>query len=425
MNELHDINKNSQLPLQGVRGHFAPPSGGRGAFIGIFGRRNSGKSSLINQLTGQDIAIVSDKPGTTTDPVSKSVEIFGIGPVILIDTAGIDDAGELGEKRIKKSLEVIKKVDCAILLISENLFTDFEQNLINQFNEFEIPYLIVHNKSDISSLNKDTIAEIRKYSSSDILDFSTVNDEKKEELISLIKETIPRTSYQKPSLLGDLVKPKDVVLLITPIDSEAPDGRMILPQNMAIRDVLDNDCITVVVKETELLDFLKLGIRPVLAVTDSQAFEYVSKHIPEDIPLTSFSIVFARLKGDFEKYLKGTPHISQLNDGDRVLILESCTHQVSCDDIGRIKIPKLLQQFTGKLLHFDFVSGLSELTNQVENYSLVIQCGGCMVTRKQLLNRLKPYIESGIPVTNYGMTLAYVNGIFERATASFNCPLTP
>ena len=419
MNELHDINKNSQLPLQGVGGHFAPPSGGRGAFIGIFGRRNSGKSSLINQLTGQDIAIVSDKPGTTTDPVSKSVEIFGIGPVILIDTAGIDDAGELGEKRIKKSLEVIKKVDCAILLISENLFTDFEQNLINQFNEFEIPYLIVHNKSDISSLNKDTIAEIRKYSSSEILDFSTVNDEKKEELISLIKETIPTTSYQKPSLLGDLVKPKDVVLLITPIDSEAPDGRMILPQNMAIRDVLDNDCITVVVKETELVDFLKLGIRPVLAVTDSQAFEYVSKHIPEDIPLTSFSIVFARMKGDFEKYLEGTPHISQLNDGDRVLILESCTHQVSCDDIGRIKIPKLLQQFTGKQLNFDFVSGLSELTNQVENYSLVIQCGGCMVTRKQLLNRLKPYIESGIPVTNYGMTLAYVNGIFERATASF------
>ena len=419
MNKSHDINKNSQLPLQGVGGHFAPPSGGRGAFIGIFGRRNSGKSSLINQLTGQDIAIVSDKPGTTTDPVSKSVEIFGIGPVILIDTAGIDDAGELGEKRIKKSLEVVKKVDCAILLISENLFTDFEQNLINQFNEFEIPYLIVHNKSDISSLNKDTIAEIRKYSSSDILDFSTVNDEKKEELISLIKETIPTTSYQKPSLLGDLVKPKDVVLLITPIDSEAPDGRMILPQNIAIRDVIDNDCITVVVKETELLDFLKLGIRPVLAVTDSQAFEYVSKHIPEDIPLTSFSIVFARMKGDFEKYLEGTPHISQLNDGDRVLILESCTHQVSCDDIGRIKIPKLLQQFTGKQLNFDFVSGLSELTNQVENYSMVIQCGGCMVTRKQLLNRLKPYIEAGIPVTNYGMTLAYVNGIFERATAFF------
>ena len=387
--------------------------------IGIFGRRNSGKSSLINLLTGQDIAIVSDKPGTTTDPVSKSVEIFGIGPVILIDTAGIDDAGELGEKRIKKSLEVIKKVDCAILLISENLFDDFEQNLINQFNEFEVPYLIVHNKSDISSLNKDTIAEIRKYSSSDILDFSTVNDEKKEELISLIKKTIPTTSYQKPSLLGDLVKPKDVVLLITPIDSEAPDGRMILPQNMAIRDVLDNDCITVVVKETELVDFLKLGIRPMLAVTDSQAFEYVSKHIPKDIPLTSFSIVFARLKGDFGKYLEGTPHISQLKDGDRVLILESCTHQTSCDDIGRVKIPKLLQKFTGKKLEFCIVSGLSEINDEITSFALVVQCGGCMVTRKQLLNRLKPYIEAGIPVTNYGMTLAYVNGIFERATAFF------
>ena len=387
--------------------------------IGIFGCRNSGKSSLINLLTGQDIAIVSDKPGTTTDPVSKSVEIFGIGPVILIDTAGIDDAGELGEKRIKKSLEVIKKVDCAILLISENLFDEFEQNLINQFKEFEIPYLIVHNKSDISFLKKDTIAEIRKYSSSDILDFSTVNDEKKEELISLIKETIPTTSYQKPSLLGDLVKPKDVVLLITPIDSEAPDGRMILPQNMAIRDVLDNNCITVVVKETELVDFLKLGVRPVLAVTDSQAFEYVSKHIPEDIPLTSFSIVFARLKGDFGKYLEGTPHISQLKDGDRVLILESCTHQTSCDDIGRVKIPKLLQKFTGKKLEFCIVSGLSEIKDEIATFALVIQCGGCMVTRKQLFNRLKPFTDGRIPVTNYGMTLAYVNGIFERATTIF------
>ena len=451
MKEFHDINKNSQLPLQSlslpvpiyretgfgrVGGHFSPPSEpvpacpdlsgnrfreGRGAaaFIGIFGRRNSGKSSLINLLTGQDIAIVSDKPGTTTDPVSKSVEIFGIGPVILIDTAGIDDTGELGEKRIKKSKEAVRKVDCAILVIAENTFDTFEIDLIKLFDEYAVPYLIVHNKSDISPLKEETFTEIKNHTSSEILDFSTLNDEKKEALISLIKRTIPTTTYQKPSLIGDLVKPKDVVLLITPIDSEAPDGRMILPQNMAIRDVLDNDCITVVVKETELVDFLKLGIRPVLAVTDSQAFEYVSKYIPEDIPLTSFSIVFARLKGDFEKYLEGTPHISQLKDGDRVLILESCTHQVSCDDIGRIKIPKLLQQFTGKQLHFDFVSGLSELTNQVENYSLVIQCGGCMVTRKQLLNRLKPYIEAGIPVTNYGMTLAYVNGIFERATASF------
>ena len=396
-----------------------PREGFRGTFIGIFGRRNSGKSSLINLLTGQDIAIVSDKPGTTTDPVSKSVEIFGIGPVVLIDTAGIDDAGELGEKRIKKSKEAIKKVDCAILVIAENTFDNFELDLIKLFDEYAVPYLIVHNKSDISPLTTETIAEIKIHSSSEILDFSTQNDKKKELLISLLKNTIPTTNYQKPSLLAGLVQPKDVVLLITPIDSEAPDGRMILPQNMAIRDVLDNNCITVVVKETELEDFFKLGIKPALAITDSQAFNYVSKIVPTDVPLTSFSIVFARLKGDFEKYLEGTPHISQLKDGDRVLILESCTHQVSCDDIGRVKIPKLLQKFNGKKLEFSVVSGLSEVTERAESFSLVIQCGGCMVTRKQLLNRLKPFTEAGIPVTNYGMTLAFVNGIFERATAPF------
>lgn len=387
--------------------------------IGIFGRRNSGKSSLINMLTGQEIAIVSDKPGTTTDPVSKSVEIFGIGPVILIDTAGIDDNGELGEKRIRKSKETVKKVDCAILVIAENQFDNFEIDLINLFDEFAIPYLIVHNKSDVLSLNNTTIEEIRKYSFSEIIDFSTLNDEIKEELISLIKNTIPTTSYQKPSLFADLVKPKDLVLLITPIDSEAPDGRMILPQNMAIRDVLDNDCITVVVKETELEDFFKLGVKPVLAVTDSQVFAYVSKIVPQDIPLTSFSIVFARLKGDFEKYVEGTKHISALKENDKILILESCTHQVSCDDIGRVKIPRLLQQFTGKKLEFTYVSGLSEIKSDIQDFSLVIQCGGCMVTRKQLLNRLKPFIAVEIPITNYGMTLAYVNGIFERATAPF------
>lgn len=387
--------------------------------IGIFGRRNSGKSSLINMLTGQEIAIVSDKPGTTTDPVSKSVEIFGIGPVILIDTAGIDDNGELGEKRIRKSKETVKKVDCAILVIAENQFDNFEIDLINLFDEFAIPYLIVHNKSDVLSLNNTTIEEIRKYSFSEIIDFSTLNDEIKEELISLIKNTIPTTSYQKPSLFADLVKPKDLVLLITPIDSEAPDGRMILPQNMAIRDVLDNDCITVVVKETELEDFFKLGVKPVLAVTDSQVFAYVSKIVPQDIPLTSFSIVFARLKGDFEKYVEGTKHISALKENDKILILESCTHQVSCDDIGRVKIPRLLQQFTGKKLEFTYVSGLSEIKSDIQDFSLVIQCGGCMVTRKQLLNRLKPFIAVEIRITNYGMTLAYVNGIFERATAPF------
>jgi len=387
--------------------------------IGIFGRRNNGKSSFINLLVGQDLAIVSNHAGTTTDPVKKSVEIFGIGPAILIDTAGIDDSGDLGEKRIKKTHEVIKKVDCAILLIANNEFKVFELDLIQRFNEYDVPYLIVHNKSDLEKINKLTVDTIQSITSAEILDFSTVESHNLDELIELIKRTIPQTAYQKPSLFADLVKPKDVVLLITPVDSEAPDGRMILPQNMAIRDVLDNDCICVTVKETEIEDFLKLGVKPVLAVTDSQAFGLVSKLIPEDVPLTSFSIIFARLKGDFEKYMEGTPHISNLQDGDKVLILESCTHQVSCDDIGRFKIPNWLTKFTGKQLEFKVVSGLSEIDDDIEDFALIVQCGGCMVTQKQLHSRLKPAVEAGVPVTNYGLAIAYMHGIFERATAMF------
>ncbi len=393
--------------------------------IGIFGRRNNGKSSFINLLVGQDLAIVSDHAGTTTDPVNKSVEIFGIGPAIIIDTAGIDDSGELGEKRVKKTLEVIKKVDCAILLIANNQFGEFEQDLINRFTEFEIPYLIVHNKSDLEKISPATTDQIKSVSKSEIIEFSTVATTNYDDLIELIKRTIPTTAYQKPSLFGDLVKPKDVVLLITPVDSEAPDGRMILPQNMAIRDVLDNDCICVTVKETEIEDFLKLGIKPALAVTDSQAFGMVSKLIPEDVPLTGFSVIFARLKGDFDKYLEGTRRISKLNDGDKVLILESCTHQVSCDDIGRFKIPNWLTKFTGKKLEFTVVSGLSGIKGDISDYSLVIQCGGCMVTRKQLHSRLKPAVDREIPVTNYGLAIAYMHGIFDRATAPFKLPLSP
>lgn len=393
--------------------------------IGIFGRRNNGKSSFINLLVGQDLAIVSNHAGTTTDPVNKSVEIFGIGPAIIIDTAGIDDSGELGEKRVKKTLEVIKKVDCAILLIANNQFGEFEQDLINRFNDFEIPYLIVHNKSDLEKISVATINSINLVSTAEIIEFSTVTTTNYDELIDLIKRTIPTTAYQKPSLFGDLVKPKDVVLLITPVDSEAPDGRMILPQNMAIRDVLDNDCICVTVKETEIEDFLKLGIKPALAVTDSQAFGMVSKLIPEDVPLTGFSVIFARLKGDFEKYLEGTSQISKLQDGDKVLILESCTHQVSCDDIGRFKIPNWMKKFTGKNLEFDIVSGLSEIRGDINEYALIVQCGGCMVTRKQLHSRLKPAVDREIPVTNYGLAIAYMHGIFDRATAPFKVPSTP
>lgn len=386
--------------------------------IGIFGRRNSGKSTLINLLTGQETAIVSAQPGTTTDPIKKSVEISGIGPVILIDTAGIDDIGELGKKRIDKSMQTIKNVDVAILIIAGNQFGQFELDLIGQFEKFNTPYIILHNKKDISTIASHTKTIIKSHSTAKVLDFCAKNPKDAERLISNLKKIIPENLYRKPSLIGDLIKPKDIVLLITPIDEAAPEGRLILPQNQTIRDILDNNCIAITLKENELDDFLKLKIKPALVITDSQVFGYVAERIPEDMTLTSFSIIFARLKGDFAAYLKGTPHISRLNDNDEILILESCTHHTSCDDIGRVKIPNLLQKFTGKKLSFTFVSGLSAITPN--NYSLVIQCGGCMVTRNQLINRLKQFTDDNIPITNYGMALAYMNGIFERATQIFN-----
>jgi [FeFe] hydrogenase H-cluster maturation GTPase HydF len=388
--------------------------------IGIFGRRNTGKSSLINMLTGQETAIVSDFAGTTSDPVKKSVEIFDIGPAILVDTAGIDDLGEIGAKKIERSLEVISRVDCALLLIAGNQFGDYEVRLIRQFVEKEVPYLIVHNKNDINKIATFTITTIREHSTAEIIDFSTYESTNKETLINALKKIIPATAYQKVSLLADLIKPKDLVLLITPIDSEAPEGRMILPQNQTIRDALDNHCITMVVRETELADVIKLGITPALAITDSQLFGQVAEALPDTIPLTSFSILFSRLKGDFTLFKRGAAQLSLLKEDDHILILESCTHQTSCDDIGRVKIPQLLKKHTGRNLHFSIVSGLSPLPTNREEYALVIQCGGCMVTRKQLTNRLTPFVKAGIPVTNYGMTLAWLNGLFERATSIFN-----
>ncbi|MBK9292140.1 MAG: [FeFe] hydrogenase H-cluster maturation GTPase HydF [Bacteroidetes bacterium] len=387
--------------------------------IGIFGRRNNGKSSIINLMVNQEVAIVSPEPGTTTDPVKKSIEIFGIGPAIIVDTAGIDDTGELGEKRVEKSMQTIKTIDCAILVITENQFGFYERELIKQFREHQVPYLIVHNKSDISPLEPITREKIREFSKAEVIDFTTTNRDHLEELIQILKKTIPETVYQKPSLFGGIVEPNKVILLVTPIDSEAPDGRMILPQVMAIRDVLDNDNICVVLKETHLEQYFREGIpRPQLVVTDSQAFGFVSRIVPEDVPLTSFSIVFARLRGDFEHYLQGTPAISELQDGDRVLILESCTHQVSCEDIGRHKLPRWLREFTGKDIHCDIVAGLAQV-NDMHQYKLVIQCGGCVVTRKQLINRLKPAVDAGVAVSNYGMAIAWINGIFDRVTQPF------
>lgn len=387
--------------------------------IGIFGRRNNGKSSIINLMVNQDVAIVSSEPGTTTDPVKKSIEIFGIGPAIIVDTAGIDDTGELGEKRVKKTYDALKAMDCAILVITNNEFGFYEKELIKQLREFAVPYIIVHNKSDIRPVEPITREKIREFSKATVLDFTTTHSGHLNELIEALKRTIPETTWQKPSLLGGVVKPDGVVLLVTPIDSEAPDGRMILPQVMAIRDVLDNDCICVVLKETHLKQYFDQNMpRPQLVVTDSQAFAFVNSIVPTDVPLTSFSIVFARLRGDFDHYIAGTPMLSKLQEGDKVLILESCAHQVSCEDIGRHKLPKWIEAFTQKNISFDIVAGLSTIAD-IQQYKLVIQCGGCVVTRKQLLNRLKPAVDANIPVSNYGMTIAYLNGIFDRVMEPF------
>jgi [FeFe] hydrogenase H-cluster maturation GTPase HydF len=387
--------------------------------IGIFGRRNNGKSTLINFLAGQDIAIVSDVAGTTTDPVKKSFEITGFGPVVLIDTAGIDDTGELGKKRIVKTNQAIKTIDLAILVITKNTFGDFEKGLIEKFKKQDVPFIAVHNKEDLELLHKDVAEQLFQYGAKDVLHFSSVNGNI-EPIVKSIKKAIPESAYTTPSLLGDLLSYGDIVLLITPIDIEAPEGRLILPQVQAIRDILDNDAVCIVLKEREVDAFLrKTGIKPKLVLTDSQVFLKAGASIPSDIALTSFSIMLAHFKGNFNAYLQGTPKISELKDGDKVLLLESCSHHTSCDDIGRVKIPRWISNYTGKQLDFVVIAGLDEIPGEIDDYALLIQCGGCMITPKQLGNRLQPAIDAGIPVTNYGMAIAYVQGIYNRAVAPF------
>ncbi|MDA3883834.1 MAG: [FeFe] hydrogenase H-cluster maturation GTPase HydF [Bacteroidales bacterium] len=390
--------------------------------IGIFGRRNVGKSSLINCIIGQDISIVSVVAGTTTDPVKKSIEIPGIGPTIIIDTAGIDDFGQLGELRIKKTKEAIAYIDLAIIILSNNNFGEDEQKLIDEIIDFGTPFIFVHNKSDIASLQIKEEIEI-KYKT-EILDFCTFSPQI-EQLSELIKRHLPKTVYCEYSLLSNLVSYGDIVLLITPIDIEAPEGRLILPQIQTIRDALDNDCIAIILKEKEIDSFLKqTKIKPALVISDTQVILKADASISTDIPLTGFSVLLAHYKGDFEHYLQGTPKIKDLKDGDRILMLESCTHHVSCDDIGRVKIPRWLTNFTGKKLEFDVVSGLHALPQNIKDYALIIQCGGCMITRKQIINRLKPAIDANIPVTNFGMTIAYVQGVYDRVIAPFTGKLS-
>lgn len=387
--------------------------------IGIYGRRNNGKSTLINRLAGQDVAIVSNVPGTTTDPVKKSLEITGFGPVVLVDTAGIDDHGELGLKRVNKTHHSLSLIDLAVVVIANNCFDDLEAQLIQKIKHYDIPFIVVANKSDQQPLSNHIASLCVSAGALAVVEFN--QHASIDPVVSAIQKAIPEASFKNPPLLGDLIHPNDIVLLITPIDIAAPEGRMILPQVQAIRDTLDNDAVCIVLKETQVDAFLKnTAIQPAIAITDSQVFDKANQMIPPHIPLTSFSIMLARFKGDFENYKKGTPHISMLNNGDRVLILESCTHHTTCDDIGRVKIPRWMRQFTGKELDFDVVAGLDAIPRPINQYTLLIQCGGCMITRKQILNRLKPAIDAGIPVTNYGMAIAWMHGIYQRAIKPFN-----
>ena len=386
-------------------------------FIGIFGRRNQGKSSLVNALAGQDVAIVSDIAGTTTDPVRKSIEIFGIGPAVLVDTAGIDDEGPLGGQRVRKTYEALKTVDVALLVISHNTFGEPERAALTRFREFAVPFAVVHNKADEEPLSEPLRSELSALDVP-VLECAARTRAGIPELIDAIVRITPPSAYQADTLVGDLVRAGDEVALVMPQDSEAPEGRLILPQVQVIRDLLDNHAVAACLQPEELADYLKTH-KPAFVITDSQVFAKVAEVVPPGIPLTSFSIILSRAKGNFDLFLEGTPHLASLADGDRVLMMESCTHVTSCEDIGRHKIPTLVRKVTGKKLEFDFVAALEPLPDDLAKYAVAIQCGGCMVTKKQLRNRVAQVSAAGVPVTNYGMAIAWATGIFGRVTEIF------
>ena len=385
----------------------------------ITGRRNTGKSSIANTILQQDKAVVSPIAGTTTDPVKKSYEIPGVASVVLIDTAGTDDEGELGELRVKKTFETIRQADAALLVITGNRFGHFEEIRTEEFQKLKLPFLIVHNKSDLEPLQEQLREKLLQKYGTPVIGFSTCQA-KREMLIQKIGTLVNRQNSS--SLLGDLVCPGQMVMLVTPIDSEAPTGRMILPQVQMLREILDRHGIGIVVQPEEITTyFQRNSLRPDLVITDSQVFGKIAPWIPQDIPFTSFSIILAHHKGNFDRYLTGTSRIPELKDGDRILLLESCSHHVSCEDIGRVKIPALLRKYTGKQLEFDHIAGLDRIERPITDYALIIQCGGCMITATQLRHRLQPAIDARIPVSNYGMTIAWLQGIFDRATQVFTC----
>lgn len=388
--------------------------------ISFFGKRNAGKSSVINAVTGQDLAIVSSVMGTTTDPVYKTMELLPLGPVMVIDTPGIDDEGELGALRIRKSYQVLNKTDIAILVIDSTAGKGEEElELIHRFHKKGIPYLIVYNKIDLLSTEKikDLAMSVRAgevlVSASDGMNIQ----ELKEKIASLK----PEDTHKYP-LIQDLIDPLDLVILVVPIDKAAPKGRLILPQQQTIRDILERGALSLVVRDTELkstLDhFLAQGVCPKLVVTDSQAFARVSKDVPENITLTSFSILFARYKGELETQLKGVTALSSIEDGDRILIAEGCTHHRQCGDIGTCKMPEWIRNYTGKKPVFEFTSG-TEFPDDVSSYKMVVHCGGCMLNEREMKYRIACCQDQGVPITNYGILIAQVTGILKRSLGPF------
>ena len=390
--------------------------------IGIFGKTNVGKSSFLNRIASQNISIVSEIAGTTTDIVEKSMELLPVGPVRFLDTAGIDDETELGAKRLEKTMSVINRTDVAVILCDFNGIDDYEKELIKKFKELKIPYLVVVNKIDEKPLSDDKYNEILEQVQNEklILKTSVKTDKDivfrfKDALVKLL----PDDFVNSPKIAGDLVPPKSTVILVIPIDKEAPKGRIILPQVQTLRDLLDSDSMTYVVKETELKDALdNLKTPPSLVITDSQAFKKVAEIVPENIPLTSFSILFARLKGDLQAFTDGAKAIENLKDGDKILILESCTHHAIEDDIGRVKIPNWLKQKTGKNLIIENYAGHD--FPDISDYALVIHCGACMTNRREVLSRILIAQKKNIPITNYGIVISYCLGILPRAVKIFN-----
>lgn len=385
------------------------------AHIGIFGRRNAGKSSLLNALTNQDISIVSDTAGTTTDPVEKSMELLPLGPVVFVDTAGIDDEGALGEKRVEKTKKVIDRIDLAIIVCDERGFGVFEEKLADEFNLRKTPIVVVGNKIDENSAP----LKFSQDKNFEVIYTSAKTKQGIDNLKQSIIKNVPEEFVMPLTIASDLIPAGETAVLVVPIDLEAPKGRLILPQVQTIRDLLDNDSIVVVAKERELrrtLDNLKNP--PKLVITDSQAFLKVSADVPKNIKLTSFSILFARLKGDLNEFVKGTLAIENLKSGDKVLICESCTHHDIGDDIGRVKIPRWLTQYTGKKLEFEHFAG-HDFPDNIKDYSLIIHCGACMTNRREILSRILKAKHANVPMTNYGLTIAYSLGIFERALEPF------